>query len=137
VLQETNLTLWQSRNRFRPGSNFLAWAFSIARFQVLNQHKRRKCHRCVLLSGELLDRLAEEVPTEHNHQAYLKVLESCKAKLTEAQRELIDARYRPGSSLESLARQTGRKASALRVALMRIRITLRECIQRSIHGHTA
>ena len=24
VLQETNLTLWKSRGRFRPGSNFLA-----------------------------------------------------------------------------------------------------------------
>lgn len=29
VLQETNLVLWKSRNRFQPGTNFLAWAFSI------------------------------------------------------------------------------------------------------------
>lgn len=137
VLQETNLTLWQSRNRFRPGSNFLAWAFSIARFQVFNQHKREKRHNRVLLSSQLLDLLADEVPTEHDHQAYLQALESCRAKLTEIQRELIDARYQPGHSLESLAQQTGRKASALRVALMRIRSTLRECIERSLRERPA
>lgn len=137
VLQETNLTLWQSRNRFRPGSNFLAWAFSIARFQVLNQYKRNKRTRRVLLSSQLLDLLADEVPIDHDHQAHLKALESCKAKLTETQRELVDARYQPGRSLESLARETGRKASALRVALMRIRVTLRECIERSLREHPA
>lgn len=137
VLQETNLTLWQSRSRFRPGSNFLAWAFSIARFQVLTQNKRDKRHKHVHLSSQLLDLLADEVPTERDHQAYLRALESCKAKLTETQRELIDARYQPGHSLESLAQQTGRKASALRVALMRIRLALRECIEQSIREHPA
>jgi RNA polymerase sigma-70 factor (ECF subfamily) len=137
VLQETNLTLWGSRGRYRPGSNFLAWAFSIARFQVLSQNKRHKRHKRVILSSELLDLLAAEVPTDQDHHAYLKALESCKAKLTETQRELVDARYQPGRSLESLARQTGRKASALRVALMRIRVTLKECIERTIRAHPA
>lgn len=137
VLQETNLTLWQSRNRFRPGSNFLAWAFSIARFQVLNQNKRDKRNKRAALSSELLDLLAAEVPVDMDHQTYLKALESCKAKLTDTQRQLIDARYQPGRTLESLAQQTGRKPSALRVALMRIRIALRDCIEHSIHQHPA
>ena len=30
VVQETNLTLWKSQARYRPGSNFLAWAYTIA-----------------------------------------------------------------------------------------------------------
>jgi len=34
VLQETNLTLWKSRARYRPGTNFLAWAFTVARLEV-------------------------------------------------------------------------------------------------------
>ena len=137
VLQETNLTLWQSRSRFRPGSNFLAWAFSIARFQVLTQRKRNMRNKRLILSSQLLDLLADEVDIERDHEAHLRALESCKAKLTEAQRQLIDARYKPGNSLESLARQTGRKASALRVALMRVRVALRACIEKSIGEHPA
>ncbi|MCH7226229.1 sigma-70 family RNA polymerase sigma factor [Haloferula sp. A504] len=137
VLQETNLTLWGSRGRYRPGSNFLAWAFSIARYQVLTQQKRDKRNKRLVLSSHLLDLLAEEVPTDESHDAFLRALEGCKSKLTQDQRDLIDARYRPGHSLESLAQRTGRKASALRVALMRIRISLRECIERTLNERPA
>ena len=38
---------------------------------------------------------------------------------------------------ESAARQTGKNPSALRVALMRIRIALRECIEKSLDQHYA
>ena len=40
LLQETASVLWQKFHEFQPGSNFLAWAMSIARFQV--RHFRRK-----------------------------------------------------------------------------------------------
>jgi len=81
--------------------------------------------------------LDDELPDTGDHDAYLNALDACKSKLSENQRELIDVRYEPGHSLESHARQTGRKASALRVALMRIRAALRECIERSINEHPA
>jgi DNA-directed RNA polymerase specialized sigma24 family protein len=42
VLQETNLTLWKSQTRYRPGTNFLAWAFTIARLEVLHHRTRAK-----------------------------------------------------------------------------------------------
>ena len=129
--------LWKSQARFRPGTNFLAWAFTIARLEVLHHRTRVKRRGHVLISDELLDMLANELPSTDDHDIYLNALESCKAKLTENQRELIDIRYEPGQSLESYAHQTGRKASALRVALMRIRTALRECIERSITEHPA
>ena len=36
VLQNTNAVLWQKRARYAHGTNFIAWAFKIARFEVLN-----------------------------------------------------------------------------------------------------
>lgn len=137
VLQETNLVLWKSRDRFRPGSNFLAWAFTIARLEVLHQRTRDKRHKRMLLSDELLDLLAAEIPMVDDHEAYLNALEACKAKLPIHQRALIESRYQPGQSLEEHARQTGKNPSALRVALMRIRIALRECIEKSLDQHLA
>src|SRR5271155_3247978 len=59
VLQETNLILWRKSGEFRPELNFLGWACSIARFQVLAY--RRDCsreHR--IFDQSLFDELAEE-----------------------------------------------------------------------------
>ena len=136
VLQETNLTLWKSQARYRPGTNFLAWAFTVARLEVLHHRTRAKRRGRILISDELLDMLADELPDSGDHDAYLSALDACKSKLTEPQRELIDFRYEPGHSLEAYAQQTGRKASALRVALMRIRAVLRDCIERSLNQHS-
>ena len=137
VIQETNLTLWKSQARYLPGSNFLAWAFTIARLEVLHHRTREKRRGHVFISDELLDMLANELPATDDHDIYLNALEGCKSKLTESQRELIDVRYEPGHSLETYAQETGRKASALRVSLMRTRSVLRECIERSVNEHTA
>ncbi len=137
ILQESNLVLWKSRGRFRPGSNFLAWAFTIARLEVLHQRTRAKRQKYSLISEELLDLLAEEVPVTGDHEAYLAALEACKSKLPESQRDLIESRYQPGQSLEEHALRIGKKPSALRVALMRIRIALRECIEKSLDQRIA
>lgn len=132
VLQETNIVIWKSRARYEPGTNFLAWAFTIARLEVLHHRTRAKRQRRVLLSDALLGQMAEEAPVDADHEAYLRVLESCKAKLSESQRELIDHRYRPGYSLEAHARESGKKASTLRVSLLRVRDALRECIEKTL-----
>jgi len=137
VVQETNLTLWKSRERYRPGSNFIAWAFTIARLEVLHARARSKRHGHGLLSDHLLNKLAEEITTMINEEDYLQALEACMAKLTRNQRELIEARYLPEHSLEMHAQITGRKASALRVALLRIRSALRECVENSLQGKLA
>lgn len=137
VLQETNLTLWKSRKSYRPGSNFLAWAFTIARLEVFHSRARTKRHGHALLSDNLLNMLAVEITTTLNQEDYLRALESCMSKLTHSQRELVEARYLPEHSLEMHAQITGRKASALRVALLRIRSALRECVENSLSGEFA
>jgi len=137
VLQETNLVLWQSRNRFKLGTNFRAWAFTIARLEVLHSRGRAKRDGRIVLSPELLDIIAEELSDTEDHEAYLNALEICKSKLSAKQRELIEIRYQPGCSLEKFAQKTGRKASALRVALLRIRGSLRKCVEQTLNQHPA
>ncbi|PWG73383.1 RNA polymerase subunit sigma-24, partial [Enterococcus hirae] len=36
VAQQANATIWKKRDDFEIGTNFKAWAFSIARYEVLN-----------------------------------------------------------------------------------------------------
>lgn len=137
VLQETNLTLWKSRERYVPGTNFIAWAFTIARLEVLHQRDRAKRLGRLVLSEKLIDVLADEHTDQEPHEHYLRVLEACMAKLSVTQREIIEARYQPKLSLEIHARLTGRNAGALRIALLRIRSVLRDCIENSIQSKPA
>lgn len=134
MLQETNLSIWKSRSHYEPGSNFIAWAFTLARLEVLHYRTRAQRYGRILISDQLAAMLAEEMPDGSEHQAYLNALEGCLSKLTDSQRELEDARYQPGGSLEMHAQLSGHKPSALRVALLRIRAGLKECVDKSINA---
>ena len=57
ILQETNLVLWSKQAEFTPGTDFRAWAFRVARYQVMAYRKRQSLDRLVF-GEELIDRLA-------------------------------------------------------------------------------
>ncbi len=59
VLQNTNAVLWQKREKFEHGTNFLAWAFNIARYQVKHQHGRNKRDGKLVFSDQLLEHIAD------------------------------------------------------------------------------
>jgi RNA polymerase sigma-70 factor (ECF subfamily) len=127
VLQETNLVMWNKRQQFQPGSNFVAWAFAIARFEVMHCRNRRAGR--LMFSDELIESLAASPPAEDGHEDYLQALDRCMDKLNTRQRDLIEHRYTPGKSLEEYARRGGQGAGGLRIALLRIRKILRQCIE--------
>ena len=55
VLQETNLVLWEKRTKFRPGTNFGAWPFTIARLEVKAHRKRHRRAGQGLLDADLAE----------------------------------------------------------------------------------
>jgi len=77
VLQETNAVLWQKRDRFEPGTNFLAWAFRIARYEVLRQHDRQRRSGRVMFSDATIDVLADIEPPEESAEELLFALDHC------------------------------------------------------------
>ena len=67
----------------------------------------------------------------------MAVLDGCLAKLTEKQRQLVEARYIPGRSLEQQAEQIGSSPGSLRVALHRICAGLKHCIELTLANRSA
>jgi hypothetical protein len=86
VLQNTNAVLWQKRAQFKEGTNFLAWSFKIARYQVKHQHGRAKRDGLLVFSDQLVDQIAETAPVDQSRGRLLSALEGCLAKLTAEQR---------------------------------------------------
>ncbi len=134
VQQETNAVIWQKRHRYQHGTNFLAWAFQIARYEVMHQRDRSKRDGRVQFSDALVNALAEMLPPDSADEELLTALDGCFAKLSEEQRGIVEARYTPGRSLEQHAEATGKTPGSLRVALHRIRATLKHCIEVTLAG---
>jgi len=132
VLQNTNAVLWQKQNQFKLGTNFLAWAFNIARYQVKHQHGRNKRDGKLVFSDHLLERIADSAPTDSPKSRLLDALECCMAKLSSDQRKTVLARYTHGQSLEQHATDLGCSAGSLRTSLHRIRNSLKLCVENTL-----
>lgn len=133
IIQKSNLVLWNKRAHFREGTDFVAWAFSIARFEVLNHLKKQRRARPVLLDEELLETLSAEARESlDSPDRRLVALEICLGHLRPQDRELLEHRYRAGSDLKEYADRQGRSVSALSVTLNRLRTILRRCVTRRL-----
>jgi RNA polymerase sigma-70 factor (ECF subfamily) len=134
IRQDVNLTLWEKKNEFEWGTNFNAWAYRVAFFQIL-AYRRDKGRGRLIFCEELIGMLDEEVrgkaPEFEERSAALNV---CLSELGEEQRWLINQRYALGLTLGDLAGVSGRRVGALGTAIYRIRNHLRKCITERVGG---
>ena len=129
VLQEVNITLWQKKDHFEIGTNFRAWAFQTAKYCALNERKRLKKSRLIVLDDAVLELIAStgEFCSEGMSKRRM-ALDRCLERLNSKERELLRIRYTKGYSLEKYGREKGRNPGTLRATLRRIRIRLKHCV---------
>jgi RNA polymerase sigma-70 factor (ECF subfamily) len=131
ILQEVNVTLWKKRKQYRPGSNFKAWAFNVARYHVMNaRRKLAKDATRLVFSEDLSELLADTNPYEDNPvvESKLEALQLCLNSLREQDRKLLSIRYAGGITIEEYARQNQRNSGTVRATLRRLRGTLLNCV---------
>ena len=130
VLQETNLVLWEKKDHYRSGSNFRAWAFTVARNKVM-QHRERS-HRAgrFVWSPTAIDSIEEyqlEKAPEYL-EARLLALQVCLKGLKSSEQQLIRKRY--AADLRSADGESATLNGTVRVLLCRIRRKLRDCVEK-------
>ena len=132
VLQETNIVLWRKIDEFNTDKAFLPWAFAIARFQVLAHLRDRKRDR-LLLDAELAEAISSEAERQGEQLEQLHAaLRPCLQSLTAGNRDLVERRYFQARSIADIATAVDRSVSSIKVALLRSRRHLSECIQRRL-----
>ncbi|NWK56543.1 sigma-70 family RNA polymerase sigma factor [Verrucomicrobiaceae bacterium N1E253] len=130
VLQNTNLVLWEKRGDFKRGSNFKAWAFTVARYRSFEHRKKMKRDHRLVFDDRLIE-LIEQTPHDWSDELLdqqHRALEQCLRGLKSRDRALIDSRYGKLETLVDFARRDGRSEGSLRVTLNRLRTVLRDCI---------
>lgn len=130
VMQETFLTVSRKASTFEPGTNFVAWACGIARLKVLENFRQKK--RADSLSEAAIIALAEDAPTPESLSEREDALEGCLEKLAPKARDLLWRRYSRRQSSAEMAEAAGMTSTAVRVALSKARVALRDCIQSQI-----
>ena len=135
VLQETFLVVQQKAAEFEPRTNFIAWAFQIARFQVMkaqSQHKRAEDR----FSDAVLEALAASAQEESFDESKLAALPACLQRLAPQARRIVDLFYEHEHKPQEIARLVNWTPSAVSVALSRARRFLRECIEQQLRSET-
>lgn len=137
VMQETSLVAWRKFARFERGTNFMAWAATIARFEALD-HLRRRGRDQLVFSDAVADLMAEEAaPESETLERQRRALDRCLAKLDEPQRELLLLSYQPGARLHEVAARAGRSVQGHYKSVQRLRARLLECIEGELRHENA
>lgn len=134
ILQNVSIAVMESYKQLQTEDGFLPWAREIARRRVLAHY--RQSHREQAFDPELIqalseaaDRIEEAEPASDHHVALLACLE----KLPPESRKLISARYRDrGGDASQLAHRFGHSVQSIYARIKRIKIALRNCVEKRL-----
>ena len=132
VLQATCVKLWQKAADWNPDTEFLPWAFTVARFTILSHYRDQKRDRLVF-DEDVIQAMADD--TEKAATGFddrREALTRCMKKLNQRQRALIHDHYTASRSLRDIAEVSGRSLSSVKMTLLRIRQQLSACIEREM-----
>lgn len=132
ILQQTSVTLWQKFDDFEPGTSFIRWAMTVARYETLNYVKYRRRSR-VYFNQDLMEHLSSDfsdIPGDLS-EARRGALPNCISKLPDGDRKLIECRYSHGLGSRQIAELLDRSQASVCNSLRRVRESLLHCIERA------
>lgn len=132
VFQQTTVTMWDKFGEYQPGSDFFAWACTIARYKTLNYFQSKGRER-FYFSETVIEQLAAHDKMQVDaHESRLKALAACRQKLSATDQRLLADCYSGRGTILEVAKGLGRPVGSVYDSLSRIRRALYACIQRAI-----
>ena len=129
VMQEVSLVLWEKFEEFDQSTNFLRWAYVIARFKVMNFCSKKGRER-LHFDNDLLELMAAECEEEEDmRKAEEKAMWSCMEDIPESRKMLLLNSSRKGVTVKSIAEELGKTPKSLYRTLDRLKENLLKCIQ--------
>lgn len=136
IAQASFLAAYTRLDEYAAGTNFAAWLFTIARYQLQTETTRlrriadyRSRYAPDLLAREL-DRRSDGPATELD--ARLDFLKECLDAIDETRRRFLAWRYDEAIPLTETADRSGRSVMAIKKQLWLLRRQLQECVDRKM-----
>lgn len=130
IVQEVRLQLWREFGSFQSGTDFSAWARTIARYAV-RKYVTMSQRKPLLLSGDIEDMLMAKIAAAPKQQAdrRLQMLAECVRRLGGDALDLLQRCYMERQKTKDIATALGRSLASTYQALSRIRRELLECVR--------
>ena len=133
VAQRSFVIAFKKLGEYELGTDFAAWLFTIARFQLMTEltRLRRVADYHARFAPDLLERELERRCQEPGgaDQVKLDHLKKCVASLGENLQRYVTWRYDEEIPLEEMSTRTGRSVGAIKKQLWQIRRKLQECVE--------
>lgn len=132
VLQETNLLLWQSSEKYEMGTNFGAYACKVAYFKSLEYIRKRKRSDFLSFDSDIVESLgtaAQEAMHEDEHEL---ALGNCMKELKPEEQRLLKRRYYDRATVRAISEEEGCTEGSLQQLFFRIRKSLKICIEQKV-----
>ena len=132
VLQRASVTMWRKFEVFESGTDFSAWASTIAFYEARN-FQRLSARSRLVFSDDLLQTLAEErLKDIENVDSRYSALDACLKELDEPARALLEAAYLEDGSVVQLAEKLNRAPQTLYNKLNLLRRSLFNCVEQRL-----
>ena len=125
VVQETLLAIHQARHTFDPGRPFLPWAGTILRHRLSDV--RRAGQRRGRREAPIVDDLPAPAPSAE-HATDVPTLTRAISRLPAGQRQAVELLKLKEMSLQEAASESGQSVGALKVAMHRALLRLRQLL---------
>ncbi len=138
IFQEASVIMWRKFDRFKPGTNFRAWAKQIARNLIMDHRKRKRRQKVTGLDDSTVELLAFRHEAIQNEiEDRLDALKRCVGKLSFRDHSLVDQAYQRGEPVKNIARETEVSVQRIYKRLGAIQGTLLRCVKRTLseRGH--
>ena len=132
ILHEVYLVVMNKADDFELGTKFLSWAFTVSRFTIMDQVKRRSSRRTVPLGQDVIELLADAAPDQSYSDEYIKALHQCVDALSPAAKRVIKLRYNGGLKPGRIAEDLGLSPATVYVSLSKARAFLKKCVNQRL-----
>ena len=137
IAQKSFIAAYTRIHEFEEGTNFGAWLFSIARWQLKTEttRLRRVADYHSRYAPDLLQKLHGEAEVEPDHLLNrLGHLKKCIGLLDKDSSCFLKWRYYDEISLEEMARLSERSVPAVKKQLWKLRRRLQQCLEQRMEG---
>lgn len=134
IMQETISILWQKFDTYEPGTEFLAWAFTVAKY-VLSGFRRKHQKNPLQFSNEALAAMegqSKRFINEYTDQ--IDILQDCVQKLPPKETQLLKLKYEGSLSSQKIATRFGISIRTFYRIITKVHAILIRCMELSMMG---
>ena len=135
ILQNVAVVTVRKYEQFDPNRSFVAWAIGIAKNEIL-RYQSKQGNRDLLDIGAVdavTQVYTKESPTIHDTRIDLRnAISTCMSRLKGKWQQIMEMHYLREQSAARIAQQLGMTRNNVFVTLHRIRIALRDCVNRRL-----